>query len=227
MAGVSAGQTDFFAVDHLTFAWPGAAEPLFEGAALVCGAHERLGIVADNGTGKSTLLRILTGLEAAPGAAITCFGEAVATEKDFRRVRRLAGFVLQNPDDQLFFPEVIDDVMFGPLNLGATRQQAHDTAQEVLARLAITHLAHADSFTLSGGQKRMVSLASVLSMQPRGLLLDEPSTGLDHAARERLLEVLLAFEGPQIIVSHDEAFLGRLATRLVTIENKQFRTVGA
>lgn len=215
---------DFFRVTGLTFSWPGGAT-LFRDADFRCGMTERLGIAADNGTGKSTFLRLLTGLETPAAGEIRSMGDPARTKEDFRRVRTHAGFVLQNPDDQLFFPEVIDDVMFGPMNLGLTESEARARAEEVLTRLSIAHLAHADSFSLSGGQKRLVTVASVLSMHPTGLLLDEPSTGLDRAARERLTEVLLAFPGPEIIVSHDEGFLAGLCTRVVTIENGTFRTL--
>ncbi|MDO5530517.1 energy-coupling factor ABC transporter ATP-binding protein [Sutterella sp.] len=221
---MSVTDEDFFRVTGLTFAWLAGA-PLFRDADFRCGMTERLGIAADNGTGKSTFLRILTGLETPQTGEILCMGDAAKTKEDFRRVRTRAGFVLQNPDDQLFFPEVIDDVMFGPMNLGLTENEARERAQEVLARLGIAHLAHADSFSLSGGQKRLVTVASVLSMNPTGLLLDEPSTGLDRAARTRLSEVLLAFPGPEIIVSHDEKFLAGLCTRVVTIEDGKFRTL--
>lgn len=213
---------DFFRVESLTFSHPNSEKLLFEDATFACGASERLGIVSDNGTGKSTLIRILCGLTRVKGAKISCFSLLLEKKKDWERVRREVGVVLQNPDDQLFFPEVIEDVMFGPMNLGLSRQQAESRAKEVLDELSISDLAHQDSMKLSGGQKRLVSLACVLAMRPQGLILDEPNTGLDRDALARLTEILLRFPGPQIIVSHDGSFLEKLCTRLVTIQNGKF-----
>ncbi len=224
MADANALSETFFQVEKLTFAHKGAA-PLFDAADFVCGIDERVGILADNGTGKTTFLRILTGLMHPTSMRLRCLGREIKEVQDFAWLRTRAGFVLQNADDQLFFPEVIDDLMFGPMNLGKTENEAKAVAKEVLADLGIETLAQRDSFTLSGGQKRLVSLACVLAMRPVGLLLDEPTTGLDAQARDRLNAVLLAFKGPQIMVSHDAAFLQTIATRLVTIQNARFETI--
>lgn len=139
----------FFRVENLTFGYKDAPL-LFNSAEFVCGINERVGIVADNGTGKTTFLRILTGLTTPTTMRLNCLGREIATSQDFAWVRTRAGFVLQNSDDQLFFPEVIDDVMFGPMNLGKTENQAKEIAQEVLVELGIESLAARDSFSLSG-----------------------------------------------------------------------------
>ena len=173
-------------VKDLTFGYRGRP-PLFDGAALAIHEDDQIGLWADNGTGKTTLLRILTGLVRPQSMTLTLDGRVISDEEGFRAVRRHFGFVLQNPDDQLFFPEVLDDVMFGPLNLGLSYEEARERSEAALGELGIAELAHAESFRLSGGQKRLVSLACVLSMAPDGLLLDEPTAGLDRGARERLI----------------------------------------
>ncbi|HBC69235.1 MAG TPA: energy-coupling factor ABC transporter ATP-binding protein [Sutterella sp.] len=195
---------------------------LFDKASLTIHEEDQIGLWADNGTGKTTLLRIITGLQKAASMELYLNEKQVTDEQGFRQVRRQFGFVLQNAEDQLFFPEVIDDVMFGPLNLGLGERQAREAALEALSRLGISQLAGADSFHLSGGQKRLVSIASILAMRPIGLLLDEPTTGLDAKARSRLADVLKSLTGPRLIVSHDMGFLTAVSNRLVSIEQGHF-----
>ncbi|MBQ9241261.1 MAG: energy-coupling factor ABC transporter ATP-binding protein [Duodenibacillus sp.] len=195
---------------------------LFDKASLTIHEEDQIGLWADNGTGKTTLLRIITGLQKAASMELYLNEKRVTDEQGFREVRRQFGFVLQNAEDQLFFPEVIDDVMFGPLNLGLGERQAREAALEALSRLGISQLAGADSFHLSGGQKRLVSIASILAMRPIGLLLDEPTTGLDAKARSRLADVLKSLTGPRLIVSHDMGFLTAVSNRLVSIEQGHF-----
>ena len=195
---------------------------LFDKASLTIHEEDQIGLWADNGTGKTTLLRIITGLQKAASMELYLNEKQITDEQGFREVRRQFGFVLQNAEDQLFFPEVIDDVMFGPLNLGLGERQAREAALEALSRLGISQLAGADSFHLSGGQKRLVSIASILAMRPIGLLLDEPTTGLDAKARSRLADVLKSLTGPRLIVSHDMGFLTAVSNRLVSIEQGHF-----
>ena len=129
--------------------------------------------------------------------------------------------MLQNPDDQLFFPEVIEDVMFGPLNLGLSYAQARSRALDVLSMLGIANLAESISFRLSGGQKRLVSIACILAMEPEVILLDEPTTALDPASVDRLTQTIESLQIAKLIVSHDYAFLKRVCGRMVTIRDAQ------
>lgn len=205
-------------VRDLTFGYEGRPL-LFDGAALAIHEDDQIGLWSDNGTGKTTLLRILSGLAKPRTMTLTLDGRTITDEEGFRSVRRHFGFVLQNPDDQLFFPEVLDDVMFGPLNLGLSYEKAREAAFAALAELGISDLANAESFRLSGGQKRLVSLACVLSMQPDGLFLDEPTAGLDKGARERLTHVLQGLGGPRLCVSHSMDFLRAVSNRIVTIRD--------
>ncbi len=208
-------------VKNLSFAFD-AGHRLFDKASLTIHQEDQIGLWSDNGTGKTTLLRIITGLQKADEMELYVDDAPVTDEQGFARVRRHFGFVLQNAEDQLFFPEVIDDVMFGPLNLGMSQAEARQAAAEALEKLGIGQLAEADSFQLSGGQKRLVSIASILAMRPVGLLLDEPTTGLDAKARARLADVLKSLSGPRLIVSHDMGFLSAVSNRLVSIENGHF-----
>jgi cobalt/nickel transport system ATP-binding protein len=182
-------------------------------ADLTLNAGERLALLGANGAGKSTLLRALVGLLPITRGSIEAFGRERRMEADFREVRLRAGLVFQDPDDQLFCPTVIEDVAFGPLNLGQTMAEAKATAMAVLERLGLAGFAERVTHRLSGGEKRLISIAAVLAMAPEVLLLDEPTTGLDPAAYERLCALLLSLPQAMIIVSHDPVFLARLANR--------------
>lgn len=184
-------------------------------------AGERIALVGANGAGKTTLLRTLVGLETPQSGTVTAFGARRQREKDFREVRAQAGFLFQDPDDQLFCPTVTDDVAFGPLNLGCSQAEASATALSTLDWLGLAHLAERITHRLSGGEKRLVSLAGILAMNPRVLLLDEPTSGLDDNASELVINTLASLSTAMVIVSHERAMITRLATRAVLLENGQ------
>jgi len=187
-------------------------------ASLSLGMGERVGLLGDNGAGKTTVMRALVGLEPLSAGRLTAFGQSPKSEADFVAVRAKAGFLFQDPDDQLFSPTVIEDVMFGPLNLGATPSEARATARDTLDRLQLSSLADRITHHLSGGEKRLVALACVLAMQPLVLLLDEPTNALDRSARERLITVLRGLDQAMLVVSHDLGFLADITTRVVALE---------
>ncbi|MFD2172578.1 energy-coupling factor ABC transporter ATP-binding protein [Rhodobacter lacus] len=186
-------------------------------ATLTLKAGERLAIVGPNGAGKTTLLRAVVGLERAAAGAVSLFGETCRTEAEFRKGRRRIGFLFQDSDDQLFCPSVVEDVAFGPLNLGASEAEARATALEALAGLGLEHLAERFTHRLSGGEKRLVCLAGLFAMRPDVLLLDEPTNGVDAENGARLRAALAGFAGAMILVSHDDAFVAELATRAMSL----------
>ncbi|PZQ85628.1 MAG: cobalt ABC transporter ATP-binding protein [Ancylobacter novellus] len=205
------------ALESVTVARDGA--PVLNRVNLALGAGERLAIVGPNGAGKTTLLRTLVGLERAREGQVLLFGTACRNEAEFRAARPRIGFLFQDSDDQLFCPTVIEDVAFGPLNLGCTQAEAFRRAEEVLAALGIHALAPRISHRLSGGEKRLVCLAGLLAMKPDVLLLDEPTNGVDAENGRRLRAALRAFPGAMLLVSHDDGFIAELATRAMVIEN--------
>jgi cobalt/nickel transport system ATP-binding protein len=200
-----------FQLDGVTVLRGGA--PVLRDVSVDVGEGERLALVGANGAGKTTLLRTLVGLEKPASGRVIAFGVECRSEKDFRPVRARAGFLFQDPDDQLFSPTVIEDVAFGPLNLGLSQKEAVRRAEETLENLGLAHLSRRVTHRLSGGEKRLVSLAAVLSMQPRALLLDEPTNALDETHLVRLTEILQQLDVAMILVSHDRLFLEKLATR--------------
>ncbi|PWR23138.1 energy-coupling factor ABC transporter ATP-binding protein [Zavarzinia compransoris] len=192
---------------------------VLDGASLELRAGERLALVGPNGAGKTTLLRTLIGLEAAAAGEIVAFGRPCRSEKDFRAMRARAGYLFQDADDQLFCPTVIDDVAFGPLNLGLSPDIARARAAAVLDQLELGALASRVTHRLSGGEKRLVALAGVLAMEPDVLLLDEPTNALDETHYRRLVEILSGLPQAMIIVSHDRWFLHRLSSRVAALKD--------
>ncbi|TLP49260.1 MULTISPECIES: energy-coupling factor ABC transporter ATP-binding protein [Cohaesibacter] len=206
--------------DNLHFGYHGFA-PCLNGVSFALHAGERLGLVGHNGAGKSTLLHVLVGLNKASAGRIGAFGRDYQTEEDFRLLRRRVGLVFQDPDDQLFCPTVAEDVAFGPLNLGYSKEDAMSIVDETLAALNLTEFRDRVTHKLSGGQKRLVSLATVLAMKPDILLLDEPTNALDEKTRLRLIEILVSLPQAMIVVSHDRAFREDVVTRTILMEGGQ------
>lgn len=178
---------------------------------------ERVGIMGPNGCGKTTLLHLLVGLLKPKSGIIRAFGKVRCEEKDFYEVRVRAGLVFQDSDDQLFCPTVLEDVTFGPLNIGKSPDEARTIAVETLSSLGLKGFEERITYKLSYGEKRLVALATVLAMHPDVLLLDEPTNGLDDASKQRLNDVLLHLPQAMIIVSHEHEFIEKLATRIARI----------
>lgn len=181
---------------------------------------DRIGITAPNGSGKSTLFHLIVGLLKTSSGRIVCEGLEISKEEDFRQLRRRVGLLFQNADDQLFFPTVLEDVAFGPLNLGKSKEEALAVSHQVLQRLGLTNFADRITFKLSGGEKKLVALATILAMEPDVLLLDEPTAGLDHNTKLRLIELLNDFTDlSYLIVSHEFDFLTATTNHIYTLEN--------
>lgn len=187
---------------------------------------ERVGLVAPNGSGKTTLFHLIMGLNKPTAGEIRVFEKPVQRERDFIEVRRRIGLLFQDSDDQLFSPTVIEDVAFGPLNMGHGKQEAIRIAEETLASLSLMPFRNRVTAKLSGGEKRLVALATVFAMEPEVLLLDEPTTGLDMATLRRITDILKAFDGSYILISHDFDFISELTDTLYTLENGHLMSEG-
>jgi cobalt/nickel transport system ATP-binding protein len=192
---------------HINFAYPGATRPVFQdfNFQLLPGHH--LGLIGPNGCGKTTLLHLIMGLLRPQAGRIVIFGQEVKKDKDFVAVRQKVGLLFQNPDDQLFCPTVLEDVAFGPLNQRKPPVEAIRIARETMEKLGLAGFEDRVTYKLSGGEKKLVSLATVLAMQPKLLLLDEPTTGLDEQTKHRLIHILQNLDIGYMIVSHERDFL--------------------
>ena len=178
---------------------------------------DRVGLIAPNGSGKTTLLHIIMGLLKPLSGKLEIFGRPVREEKDFTDVRRRIGLLFQDADDQLFSPTVLEDVAFGPLNLGKSKSDALNIARATLDYLGLSGFENRITFKLSGGEKRLVSLATVLAMEPEVLLLDEPINGLDIKTKAKLTEILGDIGLSYVLISHDFDFLAETAGAIYTM----------
>ena len=186
---------------------------------------ESVAIVGANGAGKSTLLLHLNGL-LQPSRGEVRIGDVPVRPGTLAQIHRTVGFVFQDPDDQLFMPTVEEDVAFGPLNLGLPPDEVRARVREALERVDATHLAARAPYRLSGGEKRAVAIAGVLAMAPSILILDEPSAGLDSAARRRLIDLLRSFSHTRIIATHDLDLVLDVCSRVLVMHEGLVRADG-
>jgi cobalt/nickel transport system ATP-binding protein len=208
-------------LENVSFSYkPG--RPVLTGASLDIREGERVALTGCNGAGKTTCLHLMVGLLRPESGRIEAFGAERKVEKDFLDVRARAGLLFQDAEDQLFCPRVVEDVAFGPLNLGLSAPEAKAVVSETLAMLGLGGFENRITHHLSAGEKRLVSLAAVLAMKPDLLLLDEPTAALDEKALAQVTGVLKGLTCAMLIVSHDPAFLSALATRSVALRDGAF-----
>jgi cobalt/nickel transport system ATP-binding protein len=186
---------------------------------------ESVAIIGANGAGKSTLLQHLNGYLAPTGGEVR-IGDFPLTKATLPEIRRAVGMVFQDPDDQLFMPTVHDDVAFGPLNLGLPEQEVERRVREALDQVGAAHLADKPPYHLSGGEKKRVAIATVLSMSPTILVMDEPTSGLDPYARRRLMSLLRDFHHTKIFTSHDLDMVMDLCDRTIVLHQGEVRADG-
>jgi len=205
-------------LDGICFSYPGGS-PVLEDLSFTLFENDRIGIVAPNGSGKTTFLHIIMGLLPPAAGSLELFGRVMQNEKDFRDMRRQVGLLFQDADDQLFSPTVLEDVAFGPLNMGKTKEEAIALSRKTLAYLGLAEFEEKITFKLSGGEKRLVALATVLAMEPRVLLLDEPTAGLDQDTKKRLIKILSELDLAYILISHEFDFLTATTDHMYTMES--------
>ena len=176
---------------------------------------ERLAVIGPNGAGKSTLLMHLNGILQGTGTVRIC-GMPVS-KKFIPQIRTNVGLVFQDPDDQLFCPTVFEDVAFGPMNLGFSKEEVLERVAGALEQVSLEDCRDRSAFHLSGGEKKRVALATVLAMAPEILVLDEPSANIDPRQRRRLLNWLKAFRKTLVIAAHDLDFALEVCDRCVLL----------
>jgi cobalt/nickel transport system ATP-binding protein len=220
-----AGNGTIIELEDIGFSYP-TGEVVLEKVNFRLGQRERVGLIGPNGSGKTTLLHILVGLLSATSGVLKVFGKPVRTERDFRKVRERVGLVFQNADDQLFSPTVLEDVAFGPLNLGKAPQEARELSLNTLEKLNLSGFEDRVTHNLSGGEKKLVALATVMVMEPDVLLLDEPTTGLDERTNQRIMDILNSLDISYIIVSHEYDFLARTTRHIFRMKGGTVRYDG-
>lgn len=179
---------------------------------------ERVALLGPNGAGKTTLAHHLNGIRRADRGVVTV-GELILGDDTLGEIRKRVGLVFQNPDDQLFMPTVGEDVAFGPANLGVSGAALDNAVSDALAAVGADQLRNRVPHHLSGGERRRVSLATVLAMKPSILVLDEPTSGLDTAGRRELIEVLRSLDVAQLVITHDLYLALELCSRSLIMDD--------
>ena len=162
---------------------------------------ETVGLIGANGAGKSTIMKLMLGLLPAQGE-ILVDGMPV-TKQNLSVIRQKIGFVLQDSDNQMFMPTVYEDMIFGPRNYGLTREEADARVDRVLKELGLESLKYRHNHKISGGEKRMAAIATILAMEPEMIVMDEPSAALDPVNRRRVISTINSRKETKLIASHD------------------------
>jgi len=202
-------------VSDLSYAYPDGHQAL-RGVTLDIQPCEKVALVGPNGAGKSTLILHLNGILAGQGSVRVCGVEA--RKENFSRLRAMVGLVFQSPEDQLFSPTVYDDVAFGPLYQGLPPDEVRLRVDEALAAVRMSDYTGRVSHHLSIGEKKRIAIATVLSMKPEVLVLDEPTAGLDPRSRRSLINLLDELPLTMLVSTHDMLMVRELFPRMVIMD---------
>ena len=186
------------------------------GVALEIGPGERVGLIGPNGAGETTLMLAIMNAVRFSGRIVV---DAIAVSKQTEHeARSRCGMIFQDAEDHLFMPTLLDDVAFGPLNQGCDEHQAEHRALDAIAQVGLSGLEQRSAHHMSGGQKRAAALATVLAMQVKLLLLDEPGANLDGRSRRRLAELLDGRSEAMLLATHDLPLIQRLCSRVLLLD---------
>jgi cobalt/nickel transport system ATP-binding protein len=205
----------FIEVEHLSFAYQDGHQALRD-VSLLIQPGEKAALVGPNGAGKSTLILHLNGILRGKGRVRVCGLEV--NDANLGRVRAMVGLVFQSPDDQLFSPTVYDDVAFGPIYQGLNESEVKERVSQALAAVGMSEYTGRVSHHLSVGEKKRIAIATVLSMQPEVLVLDEPTAGLDPRARRSLINLLRELPITMLVSSHDLLMVNELLPRMIIMD---------
>ena len=186
--------------ENVSFSYDGT-KPVVENLSLTVPVGQTVGLIGANGAGKSTIMKLLLGLLSGSGQIQV--GGLSVNKRNLAEIRRKMGFVLQNSDNQMFMPTVYEDMIFGPRNYGMSKEEADRRVDDVLDRLGLQALKHAYNHKISGGEKRMAAIATILAMEPEIILMDEPSTALDPVNRRTVIRTINRLPQTKLIASHD------------------------
>lgn len=208
---------------NVTFSYDGA-HPVVENLCFTIGKGEAVGLIGANGAGKSTIMKLLLGLLSGQGA-ITVDGLPL-NKQNIPAIRQKIGFVLQDSDNQMFMPTVYEDMIFGPRNYGLSKEETERRVDDVLGRLGLQELKHRYNHKISGGEKRMAAIATILAMEPDVLLMDEPSTALDPVNRRTVINTIKALPQTKLIASHDLDMILDTCQRVILLSHGKIMADG-
>ncbi len=199
---------------------------ILRGVSFHAGENESIGLVGANGVGKSTLLKLLVGLNLGFTGSIRV--EEIPVQKEtLPQIREKIGYVFQDSDSQLFMSTAYEDIAFAPRNYGLPEAEVENRVQEALELVGIPYLRDRQTYKMSGGEKKLVSIATILSMTPDIILMDEPSVALDPRNRRNLINILNSFEHLKIIASHDLDMILDTCARTILMADGQIIRDGA
>jgi cobalt/nickel transport system ATP-binding protein len=206
-------------IENLSFSYPDGQDALRD-ISLTVSAGETVAFIGPNGAGKSTLLLHLNGILRSGNGTVRILDLPVE-EKHLKEIRRWVGLVFQNPDDQLFSPTVFDDVAFGPMSMGCAEEEVRGRVRQALEQVGMSGHERRSPHHLSVGEKKRVAIATVLSMSPEVLVIDEPTSSLDPRGRWELIELLRGLPLTRIIATHDLEAVQALCQRAILLDKGQ------
>lgn len=199
--------------------------PVLEHLSFRIEAGETVGLIGANGAGKSTIMKLLLGLICGEGEVLV---DGTPVQKTtLAEIRRKLGFVLQNSDHQMFMPTVYEDMMFAPLNYGVARDEAEKRVDAVLRQLGVEELKHRHNHRISGGEKRMAAIATILAMEPDAILMDEPTAALDPYNRRIIINTIRELQQTKLITSHDLDMILDTCERVILLSDGKIVADGA
>lgn len=199
--------------------------PVLEHLSFRIEAGETVGLIGANGAGKSTIMKLLLGLISGEGEVLV---DGTPVQKTtLAEIRRKLGFVLQNSDHQMFMPTVYEDMMFAPLNYGVARDEAEKRVDAVLRQLGVEELKHRHNHRISGGEKRMAAIATILAMEPDAILMDEPTAALDPYNRRIVINTIRDLQQTKLITSHDLDMILDTCERVILLSDGKIVADGA
>ena len=210
--------------ENVSFSYDGQ-RPILENVCFRLKKGETVGLIGANGAGKSTIMKLLLGLLTGEGKITV--GGLPMNRHNLAAIRQKVGFVLQDSDNQMFMPTVYEDMIFGPRNYGLSREETDQRVDEVLSRLGLTELKYRHNHKISGGEKRMAAIATILAMEPEAILMDEPSTALDPVNRRTVINTINALPQTKLIASHDLDMILDTCQRVILLSHGRIVADGA
>lgn len=208
---------------NVSYAYEGT-RPVVDGLSFTIREGEAVGLIGANGAGKSTVLKLLVGLISGTGRIQV--DNLPVNRQNLPSIRQKTGFVLQDSDNQMFMPTVYEDMMFGPRNYGLSMEEAEQRVDAVLDRLGLRELKHRYNHKISGGEKRMAAIAAILAMEPKVILMDEPSTALDPVNRRTVINTINSLGQTKLIASHDLDMILDTCRRVILLSHGKIAADG-
>ncbi len=209
---------------NVSFAYD-KAHPVVEDISFTITKGETVGLIGANGAGKSTIMKLMLGLLEGSGQINIC--GLPMNKINMPVIRQKLGFVLQDSDNQMFMPTVYEDMAFGPRNYGLSKEETDRRVDAVLAQLGLQELKHRHNHKISGGEKRMAAIATILAMEPEAILMDEPSTALDPVNRRTVIRTICALPQTKLIASHDLDMILNTCDRVLLLSHGRIVADGA